>query len=220
MKSPSIERLYAQLNKHILLVQSYTEVNEVAFIIKACRLKPHSFVFQDRATKLVLHRWWFDEFGNSLHFIKNKKMRIIYNDLNLDRSQIVCTDLYYGLSVDKIAKMSKLMFLSLMKEDETYHDQIFITFLGLDNYLRSYVNLNGSWLQVSPLCLGMRALKNIARNLDLRYFRELISKENAPLPCASARTWLSSMPPGKEFLQLMTKEYNQPLSFLNNKGII
>jgi len=152
--------------------------------------------------------------------IKNKKIKIIYNDLNLDRSQIVCTDLYYGLSVDKIAKMSKLMFLSSMKEDETYHDQMFVTFLGLDNYLRSYVNLDGSWLQVSPLCLGMRALKNIARNLDLRFFRELISKENAPLPCASARSWLSSMPPGKEFLQLMMKEYNQKLSFLNNKGII
>lgn len=220
MRSPSLERLYIQLNKHILLVQSYTEVNELFFIIKACRLKPHSFVFQERNTKLVLYRYWFDEFGNSLRIIKNKKIRITYNDLALDKEQIVCTDLYYGLSIDKIAKMSKLVFISVMKEEETYQTQFFITFLGLDNYLRSYVNLDGQWLQVSPLCLGMRALKNIARNVDLKRFRELISKENAPLPCASARTWLSFMPPSGEFLQLMTKEYEQTLSFLNNKGII
>jgi len=220
MKSPSIDRLYAQLNKYILLVQSYTEVNEIAFIIKACRLKPYVYLL-DREKKLVLHRFWVDEFGNSLRILKNKKIKIVYNDLTLDKSQIICTDLYYGLSIDKIAKMSKLMFLSSMKEEETYQTQMFITFLGIDNFLRSYVNLDGEWLQVSSLCLGMRALKNIARNLDLRYFRELISKENAPLPCVSARTWLSSMPPGREFLQLMTKEYDQTLSFLNtNKGTI
>lgn len=221
MKSPSIERLYAQLNKHVLLVQSYTELNEMAFILKFCRLKPHSFIFKKRDTKLILHRLWIDEFGNSLRIVKNKGIRITYNDLALDKARIICTDLYYGLSIDKIAKMSKLMFLSSMKEEETYQTQFFITFLGLDNYLRSYVNLDGEWLQVSPLCLGMSALKNIARNIDLKHFKELISKKNAPLPCASARTWLSFMPPGREFIQLITKEYEQTLSFLNtNKGII
>ena len=221
MRSPSIERLYAQLNKHILLVQSYTEVNEMFFIMKACRLKPHSFIFQDRDTKLVLHRLWFDEFGNSLRIIKNKRIKITYNDLTLDKNQIVCTDLYYGLSIDKVAKMSKLMFFCSMKEEETYHTQSFATFLGLDNFLRTYVNLDGEWLQISSLCLGMKILKNIARNIDLRYFRELIGKENAPLPCASSSAWLSFMPPSREFLQLMTSEHDQMLSFLNfNKGII
>ena len=221
MRSPSIERLYAQLNKHILLVQSYTEVNEMFFIIKACRLKPYSFIFQDRDIKLVLHRYWVDEFGNSLRIIKNKRIKITYNDLTLDKSQIVCTDLYYGLSIDKIAKMSKLMFFCSMKEEETYQEQSFITFLGLDNFLRTYVNLDGEWLQVSSLCLGIKVLKNITRNMDLKYFQELIGKENAPLPCASSRAWLSFMPPSRDFLQLMTNEHDQVLSFLNNnKGII
>lgn len=221
MRSPSIERLYAQLNKHILLVQSYTEVNEMMFIMKACRLKPHSFIFQDRNTKLVLHRLWFDEFGNSLRIIKNKRIKLTYNDLTLDKNQIVCTDLYYGLSIDKIAKMSKLMFFCSIKEEETYRTQSVVAFLGIDNFLRAYVNSDGEWLQVSPLCLGMKVLKTIARNMDLKYFRELISKENAPLPCASSRAWLSFMPPSREFLQLITREHNQMLSFLNiNKGTI
>lgn len=221
MRSPSIERLYAQLNKHILLVQSYTEVNEMMFIMKSCRLKPYSFIFQDRNAKLVLHRLWFDEFGNSLRIIKNKRIKLIYNDLTLDKTQIVCTDLYYGLSIDKIAKMSKLMFFCSIKEEETYRTQSVVAFLGIDNFLRTYVNSDGEWLQVSPLCLGMKVLKTIARNMDLKYFRELISKENAPLPCASSRAWLSFMPPSREFLQLITKEHDQVLSFLNiNKGTI
>jgi hypothetical protein len=215
MRSPSLERLYAQLNRHILLVQSYTEINEMLFIMKACRLKPHSFIFEKRDTKLILHRWWFDEFGNSLRIIKNKKIKITYNDLTLDKDQIVCTDLYYGLSIDKIAKMSKLVFFCSMKEEETYNDQLCVSFLGIDDFLRTYINLDGEWIQISPLYLGMKILRKIARNIDLKYFRELISKENAPLPCASHRAWLSFMPPSREFLQLMVKEYNQTLSFLN-----
>lgn len=220
MRSPSIERLYAQLNKHILLAQAYTEISELNFIIKTCRLKPYNIIL-NKNKELVLHRYWVDEFGNSLRIIKNKRIKITYNDLTLDKSQIVCTDLYYGLSIDKIAKMSKLMFFCSIKEEETYRTQSVVAFLGIDNFLRAYVNLDGEWLQVSPLCLGMKVLKNIARNMDLRYFLELIGKENAPLPCALSRAWLSFMPPSGEFLQLMTQEHDQVLSFLNfNKGII
>lgn len=214
MRSPGIDRLHAQLNKHILLAQSYTEIDELSFIIRACRLKPHSFIFTDRSTKLVLHRWWIDEFGNSLKIIKNKKIKITFNDLSLDKSQIICTDLYYGLSIDKIAKMSKLVFLCVMKEEETYHNQLFITFLGIDNYFRTYVNLNGEWCQISSLYLGIKYLRKIVRNIDLKYYKELFIKEKAPLPCASSRAWLSFMPPSRDFLQLMAKEYDETLSFL------
>lgn len=215
MRSPSIERLYAQLNKHILLAQSYTEINELYFIIKACRLKPHSFVFEDRNIKLILHKWWIDEFGNSLRIVKNKKIKITYNDLSLDKNKIVCTDLYYGLSIDKIAKMSKLMFLSVMKEEETQLTEFCVALLGIDNYLRVYSNIDDQWIQMSPLYLGINNLKYITRNIDLKYFIELSKKESAPLPCASARQWLSFMPPNRDFLQLMAKEYDKTLSFLN-----
>ena len=219
MRSPSLERLYAQIDKHILLAQSYTEVNELMFIIKACRLKPYDFVFKGRNTKLVLHKQWFDEYGNTLNIIKNKRIKITYNNLLLDRDSIVCTDLYAGLSLDKMAKMSKLVFLCALKEEETFATQFFVSFLGLDNYLRTYVCLDGEWSQVSSLCLGMKSLKTIARNTDLKYFREFSSKENAPLPCVSAREWISFMPPSEEFLQILGKEYDDSLSFLNiNKG--
>jgi hypothetical protein len=219
MRSPSLERLYAQLDKHILLAQSYTEVDELRFIIKACRLKPYSFL-EDRVPKLVLHRHWIDEFGNSLNIIKNKRIRITHNDLSLDREKIVCTDLYAGLSLEKVAKMSKLVFLCAMKEEETFTTQFLVACLGLDNYLRAHICIDGEWSQVSPLYIGMRNLKIIARNLDIKYFREFGSKENAPLPCVTAREWISFMPPSSEFLQILGKEYDQSLSFLNvNKGM-
>jgi hypothetical protein len=219
MRSPSLERLYAQLNKHILLAQSYTEVNELMFIIKACRLKPQSFVLEKRDPKLILHRLWFDEFGNSLRIIKNKRIRVTYNDLTLDKDKVLCTDLYYGLSLNRIAKISRLVFVCAAKDEETYHNSFMVAFLGLDNYLRAYVCTDGEWSQVAPLCLGMKNLKLIARNTDVKYFREFVIKENSPLPCVSAREWIAFMPPNGDFLQLIQKEYDQSLSFLNtNKG--
>jgi hypothetical protein len=217
MRSPSLERLYAQLNKHILLAQSYTEINELMFIIKACRLKPYSFIFEDRKTKLVLHKHWLDEFGNSLEIIKNKRIKITYNDLSIDRDKIICTDLYYGFSLEKLAKISTLVYICVGKEEETYHNCFFVTFLGMDNYLRTYIQLDGEWSQVSPLCLGMKNLKTIARNMDVKYFREFSIKENCPIPCASAKEWVSFMPPNRDFLQLMKKEYDDALSFLQTK---
>ena len=215
MRSPSLERLYAQLDKHILLAQSYTENNELMFIIKACRLKPHSFVFEERSPKLLLHKWWFDEYGNSLKIIKNRRIKITYNDLSLDKEKVVCTDLYHGLSLDKLANMSKLVHLCVGKEEETYQNCFFVTFLGLDNYLRTYTNRDLEWVQISPVCIGMKSLKNIARNVDVKYFREFSIKENCPVPCVSAKEWISFMPPNRDFLQLIQKEYDQSLSFIN-----
>ncbi len=205
MKSPSIDKLHAQLNKHILLVQSYTEVKDLEFIIKSCRLKPHSYVFEDKNEKIVLHRWWFDEFGNSLK-IEGKTVKIIYNDLALEQDKIVCTDLYYGLSLEKIAKMSKLAHVFIGKDEDLLQDCFFLTFLGIDNYLRSYMFLQGEWQQVSPLLLGVKNLKRIARDLDIKYFLHIENKKNMPIPCFTEQEWLTFMPPSSDFLTAIGKQ--------------
>src|SRR5271166_4318481 len=137
MRSPSLERLHAKLSRQIKLVESYTELAGMEFIIKACRLKPYDYVFKGRDSKLILHRWWFDEFGNSLMI--DKKVKIIYNDLLLDRKLIISTDLYYGLSLDRVAKMSKLVHLVGGKDEDLYQDCYLLTFLGIDDHLRSYL---------------------------------------------------------------------------------
>lgn len=217
MKSPSLDAFYAKIDRLVRLTESYTEIEELSFIIKACRLKPYSLFSQKKDERLVLHRWWFDEYGNSLRIVKNKRIKITYGDLELDRKNIVCTDLYYGLSIDKIAKMSKLVHLYSGKDEDLYEDCAVLTFVGLDNYLRSYVYMYGEWKPISPLTLGMRLLKSLANHLDIKHFLKLENKENCIIPCISAETWLSFMPPSKEFTSLVGQQHEVVVPYLNTK---
>lgn len=216
MKSPSLDTLYTQLDRHILLVQSYTEISDLFFIIKTCRLKPYQYIFQEKSDKLILYKWWFDEFGNSFKVSGANKTQIIYNDLALPRKNITSTDLYYGLSIDKIVKISKLGFICFGKDDDLDQDCIILTFLGIDNYLRSFMYLYGEWQQVSPLLLGLHSLKMISENKDIKYFKKLETKENAPIPCATTEQWLTYMPPRKEFMSLLSVHCQPVHAILNN----
>jgi hypothetical protein len=205
MKSPSLETLYADLHRSILLVQSYTDVPELAFIIKSCRLKPYSYFFEGKTNKITLHSWWFDEFGNSLK-LKNKKIKIVYGDLLLDRRKIICTDLYAGLSLDKVIKMSKFAQIISGRDEDIYQDCLILSLLGIDNYLRTFLYLYGEWQQVSPLTIGLKNLKTIVNHHDIQYFRDLTIKENNPLPCMEARVWLTCLPSKKDLLDLLDKQ--------------
>jgi hypothetical protein len=203
MKSPSIDLLYIQLNKHILLAQSYTEIKQLEFIIKSCRLKPYTYMFEGKDKTLVLHRWWFDEFGNSFK-IDKKKIKIIYNDLSLNREKIICTDLYSGFSMNKIAKISKLVYICAGKDDDLYNEYFIVTFLGIDNYLRSFMYLHNEWQQISPLLLGMKVLKTIARNSGMTTGFKALKNKNIP-SCINSEAWLTSLPVSDIFLELVTK---------------
>ena len=206
MRSPSIEWFHAKIDKQIRLAGSYTELPELEFIIKSCRLKPYDYVFEERDNNIILHKWWFDEFGNSLSITKNKRIQITYNDLRLDRKKIVTTDLYYGLSIDRITKMSRLVHLIFGKDEDLYQDCSLLTFLGIDEHLRSYLHWYGEWQQVSPLVLGMRGLKTIASHLDVKHYRQVGNKENSGLPCISAQTWLSYLPANPVFISELDKQ--------------
>lgn len=207
MRSPSIEWLHAKLEKHIRLTQSYTEMYGLAFIIKSCRLKPYDYIFGKRDDKLFLHKRWFDEFGNSFTINRYKKIDIVYNDLGLDKKRIVCTDLYYGLSLEKVAKMSKLVHLVAGKDEDLYQDCYLLTFLGIDNHLRSYLYWYGEWQRVSPLLMGMKSLGIIAKHLDIKQYVQAGKKENNAIPCISGETWLSCLPPSKGFLEMLSKHH-------------
>ncbi len=206
MRSPSIEWFHAKIDKRIRLAASYTDTPELEFIIKACRLKPYDYVFEERDNNITLHKWWFDEFGNSLSLIKSKQIQVTYNDLRLDRKKIVCTDLYYGLSLDRITKMSKLVHLVVGKDDDLYQDCNLITFLGIDEHLRSYSYLYGEWQQVSPLVLGVKELKAIANHLDIKQYHRMRNKEISSLPCGTAQVWLSYLPANPVFISELDKQ--------------
>jgi hypothetical protein len=206
MRSPSIEYLHAQLDRQIRLASSYTEVPELEFIIKACRLKPLDYIFEERNNKLILHKQWFDEFGNSLNILKKKRIQITYNDLKLDRKQIVCTDLYAGLSLERVAKMSRLTYIVLGKDEDTYQDCCLISFLGIDEHLRTYLYWQEEWQQVSPLLLGMKDLRALANKLDVKHFQMTENKEISAIPCLAEQTWLSYLPPSPAFLSELNKQ--------------
>jgi hypothetical protein len=209
----SLDALYIQLNKHILLAQSYSEIPELFFIIKGCRLKPYEVIFEG-SKKLVLHRWWIDEFGNSLKITKNKKIEIKYGDLSFDRERIICTDLYYGLSLDKITKMSKLVYICAGADEDIHQESYFLTFLGIDNYLRSYMYLYEEWQIVSPLLLGTKNLRLLGRNSDIKYFKHFSNSKTLPIHCVSSESYLSSLPISTEFRSVIAKKYDKLLEIL------
>lgn len=212
MKSPSLDAMYAGLDRHILLAQSYTEIKELSFIIKTCRLKPYSYIFEDRTNNLILYKLWFDEYGNSLQITDSKKIKIIHNDLSLDLNNIICTDLYYGLSLDKVIKISKLAYLFIGKDEDLYQECCLVSFLGIDNFLRTYMYSYGEWKQASPLLLGLKNLRTINGNLDIKYFQKFENKENMLIPCSSAETWLTCIPMSQEFTELLEKQYDKVVS--------
>ena len=207
IRSPSIEYLHAKLEKQIRLTQSYTGIDGLEFIIKSCRLKPCDYVFKERDHKIVLHKKWFDEHGNSFTINRHKNIQIVYGDLSLDKTKIVCTDLYYGLSLDRVAKMSKLVHLVAGKDEDLYQDCYLLTFLGIDDHLRSYLYWYGEWQQVSPLLMGMKSLGIIAKNMDIKQYVQAGKKENNALPCVSGETWLSLCPVPKGFLEMLSKHH-------------
>lgn len=212
MKNPSLENFYLKIDKSILLVESFIEIKNLSFIIKACRLKPFDLFFSSKksAYKIKLYKHWFDEFSNSLKIVKNKKLKIIYHDTIFLSKNIPCTDLYFGLLPEKIAKISKLIHVISLKgvKDKQY----IITFLGVDNYLRSYLFNHQVWLPISPLVLGIKSLQNIASHLDIRYFHKILNKNNILPSCTATAEWLSYIHPSENFLEMLKKNEDIDLS--------
>lgn len=202
MNNPSLESLYSTLHKRVLLVEGFTEIPNLSFIITACRLKPYSFFFEKRTNKIILDKWWFDEYGNSFT-LKKKKVKIIYGDLRLNRDNIACTDLYYGLDISRVAKMSKSMYFTSGVDEDLFQDCALVSFLGIDNYLRTFLYYYGEWQRVSPLLIGMDGLRAIADSKDKNYHGQIRNSKKTRLPCTPAQTWLTYLPINKKFLMTL-----------------
>lgn len=219
VKSISLEHFYTKINKPILLAQSYTECDELEFIITNCRLKPLEYL-KTRSPNIVLYKKWIDEFGNSLIIDKKKRLKIINNDLSVDKNKVVCTDLYYGLSLDKIASISKLAYICCGIDEDDYQAYYILTFLGIDNYLRSYLYLYDEWQQVSPLVLGMENLKLIAKNRDIKYFVSFDKTKNMPVSCTQAKQWLTILPAKKWLFNILNKDHSVIAEILTKGNMI
>jgi hypothetical protein len=213
MKSPNLDALYETLDGSLILAQSYTQQPNLTWILKACRMKPYEYVFGAKLKKTMLYRHWFDEYGHSL-LIEKKDISIVYNDLSLPYDKIICTDLYSGLSINNVAKMSKLVHLCPGKDQDLNKECFLVSFFGLDNYLRCYLYLYGRWQHVSPLLLGLDSLQILAQHVDAQYFRQLPAPKNVAWPCQSGKAWLSLCPVPESLLEELHKEYEILVSIL------
>lgn len=207
MKIYNLSTIYSKINKQISLVEAYTDLPGFANIIKACRLKPCDYVFGSKNSNIILQNWWFDEYSNSLKLV-NKKIKITYNDLKLNKSNIINTDLYSGLSIDNVIKISKLIYICAGIDEEFYQPCYHITFLGIDNYLRSYLYMYGSLNKIAPLTLGIPNLKLLNDHKDIKYFSNFSNKKINPIPCLQPETWISCLPVHNNFMQEIKIKHN------------
>lgn len=204
MRTLSLENFNYKINRKILLVEGYSEIRHLANIIKYSRLKPYDYFFTKiNNTSTVLYKRWFDEFGNSLFIDDKQKHKIIFNDLSLDRDRIISTDLYYGLSLSKIAKISKAVHIFIGIDEDLNQDAILINFLGIDNFFRTYLYMYGKWQIVSPLICGIKNLRTFMINKKIEEFKEFKIKEKNKLPCAFEQSWITSMPVSESFASLL-----------------
>lgn len=207
MKNFSLTTIYQKIIRNIRVLVGYTEEPDYEFIIKACRLKPFDYYFNNARKKIVLHRKWFDEYGNS--FLLNGKIpEILFGDVEMLGKYNVCTDIYEGLDIVRTKKISKLVCLFQGKILE--QDIFYISFLGIDNYLRTFVIYEDKIEKISSLYLGMGILKQISENIDIKYFTKLkLSKSKLPPSCESGLGWLSYLPMHKDFEALIKNNFEQ-----------
>lgn len=215
MRTISAEHFYSRYEKRLKLVEAFTGQKDLAFLMRACRLKPETMLSGKLGDKTILHKWWFDEFGNSFKIVKNKRIRIAFNDLELNKKKIIGTDLYETLPIDKVAKMAKLVYLLVGKDEDTFQPHVVMSFLGIDDFFRTYALIYGEWKMYAPLNLGMDVLKSIISNRDVKYFIELRNKKPVLYPCVSQKSWLSFWPPSKKFVSLIKERNESVLEVLN-----
>lgn len=213
MENLTLNNLYKRFNKNILVLEGYSEIKNLIFLIKASRLKPFDVMISKYKYKVKkrLFKKWIDEFGNSLNF-KNKEAEIIKNDLSIDQNILISTDPYQGLSLKNISNISKFIYLLVGKDEDFEQDHAVVCFLGIDNYFRAYYIYNENLEICSPLSLGFSRLMSVVNSKDLQYTKELNDDNFVIFPCNYQRSWIGPWP--NDFLMKALEKENSALYFL------
>lgn len=205
MKIHSLNTFYQKIVRSVRVLTGYTEEPYLEFLIKTCRLKPFDYIFNNQKKKVVLHREWFDEYGNSL-ILNDKEPELIFGDLELFNKNIYSSDIYEGLDIVKTRKISKQVILlsCQMLNQEIF----FLSFLGIDDYLRTFCVIGEDIKKVSSLYLGQLTIKQIFENKNIRYFKQLkFKKITIPPGCTSAKGWISYLPAHSDFLNIVRNNF-------------
>lgn len=193
----NITQYYERIKNDILLLSKFMD-EDYEFLIKSCRLKP-SKLKRKKADKSVYHKKWHDEYGNSIFFSK-EEIKIINNDLEI-RDKIFISDLFRGLNIANAYKISKKIFIfqGTLDEEEFW----LFSFLGIDNFFRTYYIDKSDVLNVSTLFIGINNLLKIKENINLTYFK--IFEEDINLPSDKKTCYITNVPVHEDFLKIMNK---------------
>lgn len=202
------------LTQYANVASGFSGIKILTWIIKTCRLKPYAFLNATKHIKTKLEKNWYDEFGNILHINAEKKAEVIFNDLRMKKKDICCTDLFYGLNKENIVKISKLAYIVIGKDEDLFEDVFIISFLGLDNYLRTFCYIYGEWQRVSNLILGQTALSFINKNSLINDYVSFGSSECSLIACYSQQSWLSCLPVNKVLETTIKHHVDDKLLFL------
>jgi hypothetical protein len=204
---PIIYSWETKFDEHKHLFSAYAEESYLEKLLYICKMKPYHYCYKKKSSSLQLYKHWFDEFGNSLIINDKKKIQIIYSDLRLREKLIIGSDLYYGLSIDKIYKIRKQLLILKGKDEDLEQDLYILSFLGIDNYLRTFIYFYGEWRQASSLILGIKYLKKIIEYKN-SFPVKLKIMNGIQLPCNLQEGWLLSTPWKTEFERLLKQEHN------------
>lgn len=216
MQNFEIEKLYDFLDSQIKLATAYTEYQNLTQIIKMCRLKPFDMMINRLpSNKLKLHNKWVDENNNALIINKDKSIKI--KTSILDKYHCINTDLYQNLSIEKIFKISKLLYFFNGKDEDKLENHIILSFLGIDNFLRTFVYVYGKWECYPSLFLGLDVLSKIVDNANLKYYTEVTSEKTVVYPCQTQEEWISSLPIQSGFISILENKSSYITQLLNIK---
>jgi hypothetical protein len=171
-------------------------------IIKFCRLKPLDP--KSHIKKTTVADIWVDEFGNSIKLTKKEK-QIKLNDLSLDRSKIINTDFYCKLPIEKISKISRMLFAFVGKEEDFQSKHLILGFVGIDNVLRVFCLIYNEVFAIPPLSLGYRILRLIAKNFNCEDIKHFKNNKDVLYPCSGRLCFLAPLPAGPELKFLLEK---------------
>ncbi len=105
------------------------------------------------------------------------------------------------------------------KDEDTLKPHSILSFLGLDNFLRTFVLLYGEWKEYPSLYLGMDVLQDIFLYRNIVNYKEIKKQFPVIYGCEDQRAWLSSLPLSDNFISIMGNENNSlPILLDIHKG--
>jgi len=184
IRPKSIDHFYERIDGKIRTISAYLSDKAWNFITPACRLKPSSIFTNEFLFDNSFENSWIDEFGNIL-LIENKRAKIKYNQY---KKELLSTDLFDNEPIKNKIKKGVLSCIGLGK------DKFIIGIVGKDRYIRCLLYDQNGLRVCSPLLLGVKRLKAIARKNGnkfsclgkdkARWAREIFSWFILPLPAS------------------------------------